>query len=303
MNKEDFESFLKVSDCVRQNFNLAKINWFRVGGKADYLYKANNIDQLKSLLENLPENYPLFILGVGSNVIIRDGGIEGVVLRLGKEFAQIKQINETDIEVGAAALDLSVAKFACENSLASCEFLSGIPGTIGAGIKMNAGSYGSQMQDILISCEAFDLKGKKYILSNKDMNFAYRSSNPKVENLIYTKAILRCIKGDKIKIQKTINEIQTQRNETQPIKSRTGGSTFKNPPNLKAWKLIDEVGMRGRKVNDAEMSDKHCNFMINNGNAKAADLENLGEIIRQKVKSEKNIDLEWEIIIKGRKDY
>ena len=267
------------------------------------LYKANNIDQLKSLLENLPENYPLFILGVGSNVIIRDGGIEGVVLRLGKEFAQIKQINETDIEVGAAALDLSVAKFACENSLASCEFLSGIPGTIGAGIKMNAGSYGSQMQDILISCEAFDLKGKKYILSNKDMNFAYRSSNPKVENLIYTKAILRCIKGDKIKIQKTINEIQTQRNETQPIKSRTGGSTFKNPPNLKAWKLIDEVGMRGRKVNDAEMSDKHCNFMINNGNAKAADLENLGEIIRQKVKSEKNIDLEWEIIIKGRKDY
>ena len=281
----EFEKLLAVSKCVRKNVKLADINWFRVGGKADYLYKAQTEADLTDLLTKLPKDYPLFTLGVGSNVIIKDGGFDGVVLRLGRGFAGITKISEDTLKVGASALDLSVANFAQMEAIAGLEFLSGIPGTIGGAVKMNAGSYNSELQDILIEVTAYDRSGKKHILSKDEMNYSYRKSDPKIKDLIFTEAVLKGKLGDANDIQKQINEIQLKRADTQPIRTKTGGSTFKNPEGHKAWKLIDQAGMRGYKIGGAIMSDKHCNFMINDGTASATDLINLGELVRDKVKN------------------
>jgi UDP-N-acetylmuramate dehydrogenase len=296
----EFEKLLAVSKCVRQNVKLADINWFRVGGKADYLYKAQTEEDLIDLLTKLPQDYPLFTLGVGSNVIIKDGGFDGVVLRLGRGFAGITKISEDTLRVGASALDLSVANFAQIESIAGLEFLSGIPGTIGGAIKMNAGSYNSELQDILIEVTAYDRLGNKHVLSKDEMNYSYRKSDPKIKDLIFTEAVLKGKLGDAKAIQKQINEIQLRRADTQPIRTKTGGSTFKNPEGHKAWELIDKAGMRGYKIGGAIMSDKHCNFMINDGTASATDLINLGELVRDKVKKSSGITLNWEIQIIGR---
>lgn len=296
----EFKKFLAVSKCTRQNVRLADINWFRVGGNADYLYKAQTEDDLVELLSKIPEDFPLFVLGVGSNVIIKDGGFEGVVLRLGRSFAKIQKISSDTLKVGASALDLSVANFAQMEAIAGFEFLSGIPGTIGGAIKMNAGSYESELCDILVEVTAYDRSGIKHILSKQDLNFSYRKSAPKVKDLIFTEAIIKGRPGDMKIIQEKINEIQLKRSSTQPIRAKTGGSTFKNPEGYKAWELIDKAGMRGFKIGGASMSDKHCNFMINDGTASASDLINLGELVREKVKNNSGVNLNWEIQIIGR---
>ncbi|MBL6785318.1 MAG: UDP-N-acetylmuramate dehydrogenase [Rickettsiales bacterium] len=291
---------LENSKCVRRNVKLADINWFRVGGVADYLYKAQNEADLIALLEVLPDGFPLTVLGVGSNIIIKDGGLDGIVLRLGRGFALIEKINEDTIKVGAGALDLSVAKFAQMSAISGFEFLSGIPGTIGGAIKMNAGCYDSEVKDILQEATAYDLHGNKHVFTADELNFSYRKANTKIKNLIFTQAILRGKKGDAEIIAENIKHIQAKRADTQPIKSRTGGSTFKNPDNHKAWELIDKVGMRGFKIGGASISVKHCNFMINDGSATAKDLIELGEKVREKVYQELGVNLEWEIKIIGR---
>ncbi|MBT4989454.1 MAG: UDP-N-acetylmuramate dehydrogenase [Rickettsiales bacterium] len=291
---------LESSKCVRKDVKLSDINWFRVGGTADYYYKAQTESDLIILLESLTEDFPLCILGVGSNVIIRDGGVEGVVLRLGRGFAGIEKINDVTLKVGAAALDLSVAKYAQIEAISGLEFLSGIPGTIGGAIKMNGGSYNSEMKDILVEATAYDRRGKLHIIKSSDMNFSYRDSNPHIKDLIFTQAIIRGSKGDADEIKQRMDKIQQQRSTTQPIKSRTGGSSFKNPVGYKAWELIDKAGMRGHKIGGAMISEKHCNFMINDGTATAKDLIALGEFVRSRVKEISGISLEWEIQIIGR---
>jgi UDP-N-acetylmuramate dehydrogenase len=291
---------LEQSKCVRRNVKLSDINWFRVGGVAEYYYKAQTEEDLLLLLKNVPKDFPLFILGVGSNVIIKDGGVEGVLLRLGRGFSGIEKIDETTLQVGAAALDLSVANYACSEGVSGLEFLSGIPGTIGGALKMNAGSYGTEISDVLIEAVAYDLLGNRHVIKSEDMNFSYRKSNPAIEGLIFTGATLKGQKGEPSQIKQRIEKIQKSRLETQPIKSRTGGSSFKNPQGQKAWELIDRAGMRGYNVGGAMMSDKHCNFMINKGTATAKDLIGLGEIVRSKVKETCGITLEWEIQIIGK---
>lgn len=292
-----------VASGYRENYDLSKINWFQVGGVAEIMFRPKTSLELEFFLKNRPKEIPLTVLGVGSNLIVRDGGIKGIVIRMGREFAQIDKIDETTIKAGSAALDVNVALFARDNSIKNLEFLSGIPGTIGGGLKMNAGAYGSDFSNVLIACEGYDLDGNLHKFSNEQMNFTYRKSNLPDENIIFTYAIFRGEKGDQLEIGRNIEEINQKRTETQPIRERTSGSTFKNPKNSpkKAWELIDAAGCRGLRIGDAIMSEKHCNFMINCGHATAKDLEDLGEEVIRRVKENSGILLEWEVKIIGEK--
>ncbi len=289
----------KIRGSYRQNFKLANVTWFNVGGEADILFKPVDAEDLANFLKNKPEELPCFVMGVGSNLLVRDGGIRGVVIKLGREFTHISH-NENTLVVGAGALDSSISNYCLENSLTGLEFLSGIPGVIGGAIAMNAGAYGDETAEHLIKLEAINNNGEIITLSNVDCGFKYRS-NSLSKDLIFTKAYFRVKNGDKQSIQEKINYIQEQRQASQPIKSKTGGSTFKNPDKQQAWKLIDEAGCRGLKLGNAMMSEKHCNFMLNLGNAKAAELEELGEKVRKRVYEHTGIMLEWEIKIIGSK--
>lgn len=297
---KELRDFIDQSSSFRFDSDLSKINWFRVGGKASLLFKPKDQIELIEFLRVNNQQLPIFVIGVGSNLIIRDGGIDGVVVRLGRAFADIKKIDDTVIEAGSTSLDLNVALFARDNQIANLEFLSGIPGTIGGALKMNAGAYGSDISEILIKAYGVDLQGNGYEFSNEAMNFSYRHSNLGKE-IIFTKALLHGVKGDSNIIAAKIDKIQQERSATQPIRHRTGGSTFKNPEGHKAWKLIDEAGCRGLTVGGAQMSEQHCNFMINTGNATSDDLEKLGNLVRKKVREKSNIDLEWEIKFVGNK--
>ena len=300
---------------LRQNADISKTNWFRVGGCAEWLFKPENTQDLSDFLRALPPEIPVTVLGVGSNVIVRDGGIDGVVVKLGRGFATcfIPSVAEGSltigsdtsttlcsaqdkryIAVGAAMLDLNAALFACDHGLAGLEFLSGIPGTIGGAIRMNAGAYGAEMKDVLAECEVVLRSGDIKVLTAEECGFAYRKSTLP-EGAIVTQALLKTIAGERVDIATRIQEIQRQREETQPIRSRTGGSTFKNPEGYKAWELIDAAGCRGMNIGGAQMSEKHCNFMINTGTATAADLENLGNRVIEIVKEKTGVTLEWEI--------
>ncbi len=293
---------------LRQNFDLSKTNWFQVGGRAEYLFKAENTADLWEFLAALPAEIPVTVLGVGSNIIIRDGGIDGVVVKLGRGFTECRvlsvECNENQehtphstlhtLSVGAANLDLNVANFAAENGVAGLEFLSGIPGTIGGAVRMNAGAYGADISQVLVSAEVVTRDGKIIEITNAELGFSYRKSNLP-EGAIVTKAILQGKAGKREEIFAKIAEIKKSREETQPIRERTGGSTFKNPEGHKAWELIDRAGCRGLMVGGAQMSEKHCNFMINTGGATAADLENLGEEVIERVLEKTGIRLEWEI--------
>ncbi|MDX1738977.1 MAG: UDP-N-acetylmuramate dehydrogenase [Alphaproteobacteria bacterium] len=272
---------------------LARVTWFRVGGPADILYKPADLEDLQHFLKNKPSDIPVFVIGVGSNLLVRDGGIRGVVIRLGGAFADITAAGTT-ITAGAAALDLNVAKTAARNSIAGLEFLSGIPGTIGGALRMNAGAYGGETKDILKRAFAVTPEGDLVELSNKDMGFTYRNAAVP-SDWIFVSAEFEGVAGEEQVIRDAMDEIQRKRAESQPIKSRTGGSTFKNPEGHSSWKLIDEVGGRGLTIGGAQMSNQHCNFMINTGTATAKDLEHLGEEIRLKVKNQFNIELHWEI--------
>ncbi len=296
---------------VRQSADLSKTNWLRVGGNAQYLFRPENTQDLSDFLRQLPAEIPVTVLGVGSNVIVRDGGVDGVVIKLGRGFTNVEchgswvtcheknQPMTNDqrpmtISVGAGMLDINVSLLAAENAIGGLEFLSGIPGTIGGAVRMNAGAYGRDISQVLVEAEIVKRNGDIRRLSNAEIGFVYRNSNLP-GGAIVTSVILRGEPGDSNDIAVKIEEISRKREETQPIRTRTGGSTFKNPPGHKAWELIDKAGCRGLARGDAQVSTMHCNFLINNGNATAADLEGLGEEVIKRVFEKTGIMLEWEI--------
>ncbi len=280
---------------LRQNVDLSKTNWLRVGCCAQYLFKPENTQNLSEFLKELPSEIPVTVLGVGSNIIVRDGGIDGVVVKLGRAFAECKEAREDCcIGFGAATLDINASLFAARIDVADLEFLSGIPGTIGGAVRMNAGAYGRDISQVLVEAEIVERDGTIRCLSNEEIGFSYRRSGIP-EDAIVTGALLRGGAGYMGDISAKIEEISRAREETQPIRARTGGSTFKNPEGYKAWELIDKAGCRGLMVGGAQMSEKHCNFMINTGNSTAADLENLGEEVIKRVFEKTGIMLEWEI--------
>lgn len=284
---------------LRPQADIARNTWFQVGGPADYLFKPEDAEDLALFLRERPENMPLTVIGVGSNLLIRDGGVEGVVVRLGRGFTEMRMDEAATVTVGAACLDVHVAQFAADHGIGGLEFLSGIPGTIGGAVMMNAGAYGGDMAQVLVSADIVDGAGNLRTLTNAELGFTYRHS-ALPEGAIVVGAVLQGVAVDPDIARKKIAEIQASREATQPIRSKTGGSTFKNPDGHKAWQLIDEAGCRGLSIGGAQVSDKHCNFLINTGSATAADLENLGEEVIRRVCAHSGITLEWEIRRIGR---
>ncbi len=290
-----------VNGEYRKNFMLANLTRFKVGGTAEIFFKPKDEQDLSYFLSNLPIDIPVTVLGAGSNVIIRDGGIEGVTIKLGKEFNKITfKENSSIITVGASTLNYSLSKFCLQYSLGGLEFLVGIPGSVGGGISMNAGAYGSEFKDVIHSVEALDRFGNKHLFACRDLDFKYRECGIN-GFFVFTKANFTCYKGNQEDISKKMQEINNSRKLTQPINEKTGGSTFRNPANCKAWRLIDRVGLRGYMLGDAIVSNLHCNFLINNGCASASNLENLGKLIHAEVLAKTAIDLKWEIKIIGKK--
>ncbi len=282
----------KLRGRLLANQPLADITWFRVGGPAQILFTPADEEDLAYFLENVPDQ-PVTVIGLGSNLIVRDGGVPGIVVRLARGFNEVKAEGET-VTAGTAVPDVKVARAAADAGLSGLAFYRGVPGAIGGALRMNAGAYGGETKDALIEARAVDRAGKLHVLSNADMGFSYRHSSPPDE-FIFTRAVYRATPGDAAAIAAEMESITERREATQPIKSRTGGSTFKNPPDHKAWQLIDAAGCRGLVVGDAQVSELHCNFLINRGNATAADVENLGEEVRRRVKENSGVELEWEI--------
>ena len=273
--------------------NLAKTSWFRVGGPAEVLARPADAEDLALLLRGCPQGVPLTILGLTSNVLIRDGGIPGLVIKLGRGFADIRHVG-TDIIAGAAAVDVNIARYAASVGIGGLEFLVGVPGSLGGALRMNAGAYGKELRDVLVEAYAVDPAGNLLTLTLDQMAMEYRHSGAP-ENLIFTGARLRGESDDSEAVSARMTAIQTAREQSQPIRSRTGGSTFRNPPGAKAWELIDRAGCRGLQHGGAQVSEQHCNFLINTGEATAADLEDLGELVRRRVFAESGIQLHWEI--------
>ena len=279
---------------------LGPFTWFRVGGAADVLFLPADHDDLASFLKGLSDAIPVTVLGVGSNVIIRDGGVAGVVIRLaGRAFAGI-EIEGNRIVAGSAALDSAVARAAAKAGLAGLEFYAGIPGTIGGALTMNAGCYGAETKDILVSAWGYDRTGTRRELAVHDFGYTYRHSEAPAD-IIWVAATCQGYPDDPAAVQARMDEITTRRETTQPIREKTGGSTFKNPPGHSSWKLVDEAGWRGKLHGGAMFSPLHSNFMINSGTATASDLEGLGEAVRADVKAKMGIDLQWEIKRIGRR--
>jgi len=275
------------------NQSLAELTWFRVGGPAQVLFMPEHEDDLAYFLANLAGEIPVTVVGLGSNLIVRDGGVRGVVIRLGRGFGDTA-IESEQVRAGAAVPDVKVARVAQDAGIAGLAFLRGIPGAIGGALRMNGGAYGGETKDVLVEARAVDRKGNVAVWRNADMHYSYRHCGAP-EDLIFTQALFQGRPGDRAQIAAEMDKITGSREATQPIKSRTGGSTFKNPPGHKAWQLIDAAGCRGLVVGDAQVSEMHCNFLINRGNASAADIETLGETVRTRVKENSGVELEWEI--------
>ena len=275
------------------NEPLAPLTWFRVGGPAQALLMPEDESDLAYALANLAADIPVTVIGLGSNLIVRDGGVPGVVIRLGRGFNEIK-VEENRVRAGTAAPDLRVAKAAQEAGIAGLAFLRGIPGAIGGALRMNGGAYGRETKDVLIEARGVDRAGIVRSYTNAEMEFSYRHCGVS-DDVVFTEALFRGAPGDPAAIAAEMDKITGAREATQPVKSRTGGSTFKNPPGQKAWALIDAAGCRGLIVGDAQVSELHCNFLINRGNARAADIENLGEEVRRRVREHSGVELEWEI--------
>jgi len=290
----------RVRGSYQANAAIKDLTWFRAGGPAEVLYLPPDADDLAAFLKDVPKDVPLTVIGVGSNLLVRDGGVEGVVIRLGRGFMNAVAEPLHRVRAGASALDVSVAKAALEAGLSGLEFMRGIPGTVGGGLRMNAGAYGREFKDVLVEAIALDRKGERVRFTNTQMGFEYRRSNVPAD-LIFVEALFQATPGDKAAIEARMSEITDARTATQPIKSRTGGSTFKNPPGNKAWQLIDRAGCRGLRNGDAEVSAMHCNFLINHGDATGDQIEALGEEVRAKVKAATGIELEWEIKRIGKK--
>jgi UDP-N-acetylmuramate dehydrogenase len=274
---------------------MERVTWFRAGGLAELMFQPHDVDDLVTFLKALPDDVPLTTIGVGSNLLVRDGGIKGVVLRLSaKGFGDVELVGENRIRAGAICPDKNLAAMALDHSIGGFAFYYGIPGSIGGAILMNAGANGTETKDRLVSVEAVDRKGNRITLDNADMHYSYRHSSPP-EGLIFTHGVFEGLADDKAKIRAEMDGVRHHRETVQPVKEKTGGSTFKNPDGHSAWKLIDEAGCRGLQVGGAQMSPLHCNFMINIGHATGYDLENLGETVRQRVYEKSGILLEWEI--------
>jgi UDP-N-acetylmuramate dehydrogenase len=276
------------------NEPLAPLTWFRVGGPAQILFVPEDEADLAYFLANLRRDIPVLVVGLGSNLIVRDGGIEGVVIRLGRGFGDIGVEEGARIRAGAAVPDVKVARAAQEAGIAGLAFLRGIPGATGGALRMNGGAYGRETKDALIEARGVDRAGNVRVFSNADLHYTYRHCGAP-EDVIFTQALFQGAPGDPGTIAAEMDKITESREATQPIKSRTGGSTFKNPPGHKAWQLIDAAGCRGLTLGGAQVSELHCNFLINQGNATAADIESLGELVRQRVKAHSGVELEWEI--------
>jgi len=273
---------------------LKDLVWFRAGGAAEILFRPADAEDLVAFLAAKPVDLPVSVIGVGSNLLVRDGGIPGAVVRLSSAFGKI-ETDDKRVRAGAAALDGAVARAAADAGIAGLEFLRGVPGTIGGALKMNAGCYGREIKDVFVEATAIDAKGNKIKFSSADMNFEYRKARGATDDLIFIEAVFEGTSDDPAAIRARMEELSANREASQPIKSKTGGSTFKNPPGHKAWQLIDQAGCRGLKIGGAQVSEKHTNFLINTGDATAADLEALGEDVRKRVKEKSGITLEWEI--------
>jgi UDP-N-acetylmuramate dehydrogenase len=276
------------------NENLAPLTWFRVGGPAQVLFTPTDENDLAYFLKNLPQELPVYVVGVGSNLIVRDGGMPGVVIRLSPRGFGETEIAGDIVTAGAAALDRRVAETAAAANLAGLEFYFGIPGTIGGALRMNAGANGAETKDVLVEATGVDRKGQLHKFSNADMKFVYRNSGVD-PSIIFTSARFRGKPAAPKAIRARMEEVQKHRETAQPIREKTGGSTFKNPPGNSAWKLVDAAGCRGLKVGGAQVSEMHCNFLINTGNATGHDIETLGETVRARVKQTSGIELRWEI--------
>jgi UDP-N-acetylmuramate dehydrogenase len=276
------------------NQSLAELTWFRVGGPAQVLFTPVDEDDLAYFLAHLADDLPVYVVGVGSNLIVRDGGIKGVVIRLAPRGFGETGVESDIVSAGAAALDKRVAETAAAAGLGGLEFFFGIPGTVGGALRMNAGANGAETKDVLVEASGVDRKGNKLTYANSDMKFVYRNSGVD-SSVVFTSARFRGTAAAPEAIRARMNEVQTHRETAQPIREKTGGSTFKNPPGDSAWELIDAAGCRGLRQGGAQVSEMHCNFLINTGDATAHDIEMLGETVRERVKQTSGIELHWEI--------
>ncbi len=288
-----------VRGTYTDNAALKDMVWFRAGGPAEILFRPADVDDLCTFMAARPRDLEVSVIGVGSNLLIRDGGIAGVVIRLPAAFGRVEKLDNSRLRAGAAALDAAVARVAADAGIGGLEFLRGIPGTIGGVLRMNAGCYGKEIKDVFVEAHAVDGKGSLVTLSACDMGFSYRNTKASAD-LIFVDAVLQGARDEPAAIRARMDALVAQREATQPVRTRTGGSTFKNPDGHKAWQLIDEAGCRGLMRGQAQVSEKHCNFLINTGEASAADIEGLGEEVRARVKAKSSIALEWEIKRVGR---
>ena len=290
----------KISSQIRFDENLSKYSWFNLGGPATIVFKPNSLNELSIFLKNIVGFDKIKVLGAGSNTLIRDGGFNGIIIKLGKSFSHLSLFDKNTIIAGASALDRNVSNFALENLLSGFEFLSCIPVTIGGGIRMNSGCYGEDISKILLSVQAMDLSGKMRVIYSPDIKFSYRDCN--LDNkLIFVSATFRGKKDSKINIQRKINDLVKKKKKDQPSQIKTCGSTFKNPENGKAWQFIKDSGCAGMNVGDAYISQKHCNFFVNKRKARSKDLENLINKVRNKVLEKTGTKLELELQIIGEK--
>ena len=279
---------------MRANAPAAPLSWFRTGGPAQLLFTPADEEDLALFLEKLPLDIPLLVIGLGSNLLIRDGGLPGVLIRLGKGFATTVIEDGHRIRAGAGMPDVKVARAAAEAGIDGLSFLRGIPGAIGGALRMNGGAYGGEVKDVLVEARALDRSGRAHVLDNAAMGFTYRHCAAP-DDFIFTQALFQGAPGEPETILAQMNAITEQRSSTQPVNTRTGGSTFKNPPGRKAWELVDAAGSRGLRIGDAQVSELHCNFLINHGSATAAQIEELGEEVRRRVLETSGVALEWEI--------
>ena len=294
MNARLRETLPAVRGSYHEHAPLKDMLWFRAGGAAEVLFRPADAGDLSAFLAAKPQSLPVTVIGVGSNLLVRDGGIRGVVIRLPASFGRIA-VEGTRVRAGAAALDAAVARAAAEAGLGGLEFLRGIPGTIGGALRMNAGCYGRETGDVFVQATAMDAHGNRVTLDRGDLSFSYRHSSA-ADELIFIEAVLQGSKDSRDAVKARMEALVTAREATQPIRAKTGGSTFKNPPGAKkSWQLIEDAGCRGLQRGAAQISPMHCNFLINTGEATADDLEKLGEEVRVRVATHSGVELEWEI--------
>jgi UDP-N-acetylmuramate dehydrogenase len=284
----------KVRGRLTPDAPLAPLVWFKAGGKAEYLFEPKDVEDLQGLLADLDPAMPVMALGLGSNLIVRDGGVPGVVVRLGKPFATVERLDSTTLRCGGGASGILVSSTARDAGIGGVEFLRSIPGTVGGFVRMNGGAYGREVRDILLECEVVLRSGQRRTLALDELGYTYRHSELP-EGSVVVSATFRGHAEQPATVQAEMDRIAAAREESQPLRSRTGGSTFKNPPGTKAWQAIDHAGCRGLRIGDAQVSEKHCNFLLNLGAARSSDIEELGEEVRRRVKADSGIELEWEI--------